>query len=145
MVQGSSLVTGIWNLISVTTEADDGTTSYPYGKDVGGLLMINNKGYFSVHVMNMKRPSFKIPDPRAGTSEEIKTAFENYIGYYGNFDLDETDRKLTLHVKGSWLPNWIGDQIRYFKFEGNRMTINTAPVLFDGKNRVGKLIWERVK
>jgi hypothetical protein len=145
MVQETSSVIGIWNLISITTEADDGTISYPYGKDVGGLLMIDARGYFSVHVMNMKRPSFKIPDPRAGTSEEIKTAFENYIGYYGTFDLDETNRKLTFHVKGAWLPNWIGDQIRYYRFEGNRMTITTAPVLFDGKNRVGKLIFERVK
>ena len=144
IVHENSSVIGIWNLISITTEADDGTISYPYGKDVGGLLMINAMGYFSVHVMDMKRPSFKIPDPRAGTSEEIKTAFENYIGYYGTFDLDETNRKLTFHVKGAWLPNWIGDQIRHYKFEGNRMTISTAPVLFDGKNRVGKLIWERV-
>lgn len=94
------------------------------------------------HYASMKRLSFKIPDPRAGTSEEIKTAFENYIGYYGTFDLDETNRKLTFHTKGAWLPNWIGDQIRYYKFEGNRMTISTAPVLFDGKNRVGKLIWD---
>jgi hypothetical protein len=145
MVKGNLAVVGIWHLISVTTESDDGTISYPYGKDVGGLLMIDARGYFSVHAMNMKRLSFKIPDPRAGTSEEIKTAFENYIGYYGTFDLEETNRKITFHVKGAWLPNWVGDQIRYYKFEGNRMTISTAPVLFDGANRVGKLIWERVK
>jgi len=144
MLQNSSVV-GIWNLISITTETDDGTISYPYGKDIGGMFMIDARGYFSVHVMNMKRPSFKIPDPRAGTTEEIKIAFENYIGYYGTFDLDETNRKLTLHVKGSWLPNWIGDQTRYYKFEGNRMTITTAPVLFDGKNRVRKLIFERIR
>jgi hypothetical protein len=67
------------------------------------------------------------------------------IGYYGTFDLDETSRKLIFHVKGSWLPNWIGDQIRYYKFEGNRITITTAPVLFDGKHRVGKLIFECIK
>jgi len=95
--------------------------------------------------MNMKRPSFKIPDPRAGTSQEIKTAFENYIGYYGTFDLDETKGVIIFHVRGAWLPNWIGsDQIRYYTLSGNRLTITTAPVLFDGKNRVGKLIWERV-
>jgi hypothetical protein len=145
MVQENSSVIGIWNLISVITEADDGTISYPYGKDVGGLLMIDASGYFSVHLMNMKRPYFKIPDPRAGTSEEIKTAFENYIGYYGTFDLDETNRKLNFHVKGAWLPNWTGDQIRYYGFEGNRMNITSAPLLFDGKNRVGKLVFERVK
>ena len=145
MVREDPSVIGIWNLISIIAEADDGTISYPYGEDVGGLLMIDASGYFSVHLMSMKRPPFKIPDPRGGTSEEIKTAFENYIGYYGTFDLAETNRKLTFHVKGAWLPNWIGDQIRYYKFEVNRMAITTAPVFFDGKNRVGKLVFERVK
>ena len=145
MVHENSSVIGIWNLISIFTEEDDGMISYPYGKDVGGLLMINAMGYFSVHVMDMERPSFKIPDPRAGTSEEIKTAFENYIGYHGNFDIDETNRKLTFHVKGAWFPNWIGDQTRYYKIKGNRMTITTAPVIVGGKNRAAKLIWERVK
>jgi len=138
-------VIGMWKLISFETQDDDGTLTYPMGKGVGGLLMIDARGYFSVHVMNMKRPSFKIPDPRAGTSQEIKTAFENYIGYYGTFDLDETKGVIIFHVRGAWLPNWIGsDQIRYYTLSGNRLTITTAPVLFDGKNRVGKLIWERV-
>ena len=138
-------VLGIWKLTSFETQDDDGTLTYPMGKDVGGLIMIDASGYFSVHVMDMKRPSFKIADPRGGTPQEIKTAFENYIGYYGTFDLDETKGAIIFHVRGAWLPNWIGsDQIRYCTLNGNRLTINTAPVLFDGKNRVGKLIWERV-
>ena len=139
-------VLGIWKLTSFETQDDDGTLTYPMGKDVGGLIMIDASGYFSVHVMDMKRPSFKIADPRGGTPQEIKTAFENYIGYYGTFDLDETKGAIIFHVRGAWLPNWIGsDQIRYCTLNGNRLTINTAPVLFDGKNRVGKLIWECVK
>jgi len=138
-------VIGMWKLISFETHDDDGTVTYPFGKDVAGLLMINTRGYFSVHVMNMKRPSFKIADPRGGTPGEIQTAFENYIGYYGTFDLDETKGVIIFHVGGAWLPNWIGsDQTRYYTLRGNRMTISTAPTLFDGKKRVGKLIWERV-
>jgi hypothetical protein len=138
-------VIGMWKLTSFETQDDDGTLTYPMGKDAGGLIMIDARGYFSVHVMDMKRPSFKIPDPRGGTPEEVKTAFENYIGYYGTFDLDETKGAIIFHVKGAWLPNWIGsDQIRYCTLNGNRLTINTAPVLFDGKNAVGKLIWERL-
>jgi len=138
-------VIGIWKLISLETEDDYGALTYPIGKDVGGLLMIDTRGYFSVHVMSMKRPSFKIPDPRGGTPGEVKKAFENYLGYYGTFDLDETRGAIIFHVRGAWLPNWIGsDQIRYCTLSGTQLTITTAPVLFDGKNRVGKLIWERV-
>jgi hypothetical protein len=145
MARGDSRVVGIWKLISVQTEADDGTVTYPFGKDVTGLLMIDAKGYFSVQLMDTKRPSFESGDPRGGTPEEVKMAFENYMGYYGTFDLDETKEAVIFHVRGAWLPNWIGtDQIRYYTLHGNRMSISTAPVLFEGKNRVGKLIWERL-
>ncbi len=145
MAKEDSPVIGMWKLISIQTQADDGTLTYPFGKDVDGLLIIDARGYFSVQLMDMKRPSFKSADARGGTPKEVKTAFENYIGYYGTFDLDETKGAIIFHVKGAWLPNWIGsDQIRYCTLNGNRLTITTAPVLFDGKNAVGKLIWERV-
>jgi len=145
MARGDLPVVGIWKLISVQTEADDGTVTCPFGKDAAGLLMIDAKGYFSVQLMDTKRPSFKSADPRGGTPREVKTAFENYMGYYGTFDLDETKGVAIFHVRGAWLPNWIGsEQIRYYTLSGNRMSISTAPVLFDGKKRVGKLIWERV-
>ena len=138
-------VTGIWKLISIQTEADDGTLAYPFGKDVAGLAMIDARGYFSAQLMGMKRPSFKSADPRGGTPVEVRTAFENYIGYFGTFDLDEAKGAIIFHVRGAWLPNWIGsDQIRYYTLSGNRMSISTAPVLFEGKKTVGKLIWERV-
>jgi len=146
MARRDSPVLGIWKLISLQTEADDGTVTYPFGRDVAGLLMIDAKGYFSVQLMDTKRPSFKSGDPRDGTPEELKTAFENYIGYYGTFDLDETKAAVIFHVRGAWLPNWIDtDQIRYYALSGNRLSISTAPVLFDGKKAVGKLIWERAK
>jgi hypothetical protein len=145
MVKEDLSVIGIWKLISLESQADDGTLTYPFGKDVAGLAMIDAKGVFSAQVMNMKRPPFKISDPRGGTPEEVKMAFEDYIGYYGTFDLDETKGVIIFHVKGAWLPNWIGgDQIRYYILNENRMTISTAPMLFGGKKRVGKLIWERM-
>ena len=145
MARGDSPVLGIWKLISLQTEADDGTVTYPFGKDVTGLLVIDAKGYFSVQLLDTKRPSFKSGDPRDGTSEEVKTAFENYIGYYGAFDLDETKGATIFHVRGAWFPNWIGtDQTRYCSLSENRLTISTAPALYGGKTVVGKLIWERV-
>ena len=138
-------VIGIWKLISFQAEADDGTVTYPFGKDVAGLLLIDAKGHFSVQLMDRKRPSFKSGDPRGGTPEEVKTAFENYMEYYGTFDLDETKAVAIFHVRGAWLPNWIGtDQIRYYALSENRLSISTAPVLYGGKTAVGKLIWERV-
>lgn len=89
MGRGDLPVVGIWKLISFQAEADDGTVTHPFGKDVAGLLLIDAKGHFSVQLMDTKRPHFKSGDPRGGTPEEVKTAFENYMGYYGTFDLDD--------------------------------------------------------
>ncbi len=145
MARRDLVAVGIWRLISFQAEADDGTVTYPFGKDVAGLLMIDAKGYFSVQLMDTKRPSFKSGDPRNGTPGEVKTAFKNYMGYYGTFDLDKTKGLIIFHVRGAWLPNWIGsDQIRYYTLRRNRMSISTASVLFGGKKGVGKLVWERV-
>jgi hypothetical protein len=145
MGRGDLPVVGIWKLISFQAEADDGTVTHPFGKDVAGLLLIDAKGHFSVQLMDTKRPHFKSGDPRGGTPEEVKTAFENYMGYYGTFDLDETKAVAIFHVKGAWLPNWIStDQIRYYALSENRLSISTAPVLYGGKTAVGRLIWERV-
>ena len=114
MAKDDLTVIGIWKLLSLESQYDDGTANYPFGNDVSGLLIIDTGGYSSVHLMDMKRPSFKDPDPRGGAPEEAKTAFEGYVGYYGVLDLDETKGVITFHVKGAWLPNWIGsDQMRY--------------------------------
>ncbi len=85
MAKENFAVIGIWKLLSLESQADDGTVTYPFGEDVAGLLMVDARGYFSAHVMDKKRLSFKVPDPRGGTPEEVKSAFEGYIGYYGTF------------------------------------------------------------
>ena len=145
MARRDSQVVGIWKLISFQAEYDDGTVTYPFGDNVAGLLIIDAKGYFSAQVMDTKRPSFKSGDPRGGTPEEVRVAFENYVGYYGTFDLDQTKGAVIFHVMGAWLPNWIGtDQIRYCALSGNHLSISTAPALYGGKTGTGKLIWERV-
>ena len=145
MAKENSSPIGIWSLVSFYVEYLDGTKMYTWGKDVGGMLMIDPSRYFSVNIMSMQRPAFKIPDPRAGTPQEIKTAFEKYIGYCGSYDIDETNKKLTFHVKGAWLPNWIGDQIRYYQVEGKRLAITSAPTSYGGKMGVGKLNFEGIK
>jgi hypothetical protein len=44
-------------------------------------------------------------------------------------------------VEGAWTPNWIGTkQVRYFKFEGDRLTLEA-----DLRGGRGKLVWERTR
>jgi len=59
MAKEDLLVIGIWKLISIQTEADDGTLAYPFGKDVTGLLMIDARGYFSAQLNGYEAPIFQ--------------------------------------------------------------------------------------
>jgi hypothetical protein len=136
---------GIWKLLSFELQGDDGSISYPYGKDAAGLAVLDTRGYFSVHVLSVNRPAFISPDPLGGTPKEIEAASKGYIGYYGTLTIDETEGIIITHVDGASFPNWIGsDQVRHYEFNGDRMTLSTPPMLAGGKKRVGKLIWERV-
>src|SRR5262249_16075360 len=52
------------------------------------------------------------------------------------------------HVDASWNESWTGtDQVRNFKFDGERLTIATAPSPSPrtGKMSVRTLVWEKVR
>jgi len=48
-------------------------------------------------------------------------------------------------VKGSLLPNLVGsDQIRFYEFSGDRLTLKTPPIQVGGITVTSLLIWERI-
>ena len=137
--------TGIWKLLSYESQVDDGSVTYPLGKDAVGQIMYDAKGNMSAQLADTHRPSFASNDVRKGTPEEINTAFKSYVAYFGTYDVDENQRTVVHHLKSSLLPNWVGiDLIRYYEFAGNRMTLRSAPMLLGGKKIVITLVWERI-
>ena len=69
----------------------------------------------------------------------------DYGSYFGTYTIDQTKQTITHHVLGAWYPNWIGhDQIRYFKFDGNRLLLSTPPMIWDGQSLEHVLTWERI-
>jgi Lipocalin-like domain len=56
--------------------------------------------------------------------------------------------KVIHHVDISWNEAWTGtDQVRFFKLDGNILTITTAPNKspVDGRDGRTVLVWEKVK
>jgi hypothetical protein len=52
------------------------------------------------------------------------------------------------HADASWNESWTGtDQVRDYKFDGERLTLATAPSPdpFSGKMSVRTLSWEKIK
>ena len=136
---------GVWKLISNEYRSEDGELTYILGRETIGQLMYDGKRNMSAQLFNVRRPKFTLNDWLKGTPEEIKTAFEGCRCYFGTYDVDEEKKIVTHHVQGSSFPNDMGmDNVRYYEFSGNRLTLRTVPILMAGKKVVGKLIWERL-
>lgn len=138
---------GAWRLLSAEFRAEDGTVvESPYGAEPQGLLMYDAHGSMAGQLANKNRKPFAINDRMAGTSEEIKAAFESYQAYYGTFKVDEREHVVTHTVVQALLPNWVGsEQKRYYKFQDGRLILRTPPLLIGGKRVTGTLVWEKIR
>ena len=122
----------------------DGRISYPYGDKPEGQLIYDGHGNFSGQIAGSGRPAFETGNLLKGTPEEIKTAFEGYIAYYGTYEVDESKGQVTHHVQSALFPNWIGDiQTRNFEFEGKKLRLNTQPIKGSRADLTNTLLWER--
>ncbi len=135
---------GAWRLLECYGKWSDGGISHPYGKEPTGLLMYDGHGSFSGQIVASARPAFQSGNLLKGTAEEIKTAFEGYIAYYGTYEVDEANGQITHRVEGSLFPNWIGDfQTRNYQFEGEKLRLNTEPIKGARADLTVTLLWER--
>jgi hypothetical protein len=78
--------------------------------------------------------------------EERIKLHQTMAAYAGTYTL-ESD-KVIHHVDISWNEAWTGtDQVRFYKVDGNTLTITTAPYTspYDGRESRSVLVWEKVK
>ncbi len=137
---------GTWRLLECYGKWSDGRISYPYGDKPEGQLIYDGHGNFSGQIAGSGRPAFETGNLLKGTPEEIKTAFEGYIAYYGTYEVDESKGQVTHHVQSALFPNWIGDiQTRNFEFEGKKLRLNTQPIKGSRADLTKTLLWERAQ
>jgi hypothetical protein len=137
---------GVWTLVSAKWNRSDGKISHLFGSNAVGRLIYTSKGHMCAAVMDCNRTPFVSGDPRGGTQGEIKTAYEGCIFYYGTFDINEREGFVIHHVERSSFPNWEGrDQKRFFEFSGNQLKLWHNPILVEGIEITGTLIWERIE
>jgi hypothetical protein len=136
---------GLWKLVSFEHQYEDGAVNYPFGLGASGEIMYDASGNMAAQIGDMRRANFKSLDRLQGKPEELKTAFEGYVAYFGTYTVDEEKKTVAHHVKSSFFPNWVGgDQVRFYKFEGNHLILRTPSIPFGGKNVVAVLVWERI-
>jgi hypothetical protein len=139
MIENESLL-GSWRLVSFELESTDGTISYPYGQDLTGYLYYNDDGYMSSAFMSAGR----VAEGDGELSEAAKASnYDQFMAYTGPFEVQGD--KITHHVEVSSLEVWIGSaQERWFKIDGDRLDLLTAPLSVGGDAPVGRLTWQRV-
>lgn len=128
---------GTWRLLSQVAERTDGTVVYPRGEHPRGLLIYDANGWMSVQ---LQRQEPRLESPLG----ELRTALEDYLGYYGTYDINEAQNTVTHHVVGCSYPGWIGsDQVRHYQLDGDRLILRVSFM----RSVVGEwrvLTWERI-
>ena len=88
----------------------------------------------------------KKPAEVLATGPEAEALFRTMTAYAGSHTMK--DGQIIHHVDASWNETWTGsDQIRNYKFDGDRLSLATAPSPnpFTGKMSVRTFVWEKVK
>jgi len=64
-----------------------------------------------------------------------------YVAYFGRYEIDPTEGKVTHHVQGSVNPRWVGgDQVRFFELSKDGLTLS----LRSGGRTTARLVWRRL-
>jgi hypothetical protein len=115
---------GTWKLKSYVREvAATGERYNERGEHPNGYLSYAADGrmYAIITWDNREAPGEVVP-----TNAERVRLFSTMISYAGTYTFDE--EKVVHHVDISWNQNWTGtDQVRFYKLDGNTLTITSAP------------------
>jgi len=133
---------GSWKLISWQIPGEGGEPRHPLGTDAQGLLVYAPDGYMFAALSASGRPRFLGGDPLGGTAEECRDAMHSYHTYCGRYRLEGD---AVIHtVEMCLFPNLVGqEQIRYFRFEGDRLLLSTPPLVRNGLSGIAQLVWAR--
>ena len=127
-------ILGTWKLQSLVFEVSaTGERSSPFGD--------HPDGYAIGVVEDRPKPRDLVP-----TDEEKVKLQGSMFAYAGTYTADGD--KVIHHVDISWNQSWTGtDLVRFYKLDGNTLTITTARAqsAIDGEEGQFILVWEKVQ
>lgn len=141
---GENPVLGTWKLKSFVREVSATGERYnQMGEHPTGYLSYSSDGRMYAIITGDNRIK---PHDVAPTDEDRAKLHRTLTAYAGTYTLDV--EKVIHHVDVSWNEAWTGtDQVRFYKLDGNTLTITSAPNKspVDGREGRAILVWEKVK
>jgi hypothetical protein len=141
---GDNPVLGTWKLKAFVREVTaTGERINQFGEHPDGYLSYSADGRMYAIATSDNR--VKPRDENAADEERVKL-HQSMFAYAGTYTLE--GGKVIHHVDISWNETRTGtDQVRFYKLDGNILTITTAPnkSMVDGQEGSGVLVWEKVK
>lgn len=118
---------GRWRLSVYEASNAQGVTRLPMGPGAIGVLEYSPDRKVSVHMMTR--------------------GADSYLGYYGDYELDEARSTVTHVIEMSSLPGFVGARnLRHAAIEGEgagaRLTLS-GPMLIEGEPHTIRVVWVR--
>lgn len=133
---------GSWELQEWSAQSIDSKMVFPFGEDAIGQITYDDFGNMAVQIMKNNRFQFLSEDPLQAQPDEVIDAYNGFIAYCGNYEVNLNDNHVVHKIKISSFPNWVDqNQIRFFEFEEDRLILSTDLI---GSSR-HKLIWKKMK
>jgi hypothetical protein len=142
----SQSLVGTWKLISDRQVKADGSSNDLYGSAPLGQLIYDLQGHMSVHLLTPDLAKCGTQDRRKCPDSAARSAFDNYLGYWGHVKVSADNRSLMHIIEGASVPDWVGtSQERFFELSGDRLTLTTPMQQIAGVESKTVLVWQREK
>jgi hypothetical protein len=143
-VAAENPILGTWKLRSLVYEAAaTGQRSRPFGDHPDGYLSYSPDGRMYAIGVAEDRPK---PRDLVATDEEKVKLQGSMFAYAGTYTAE--GEKVVHHVDVSWNQSRTGtDLVRFYKLDGNTLTITTARArsAIDGEEGEFILVWDKVQ
>jgi hypothetical protein len=142
----ASRLLGTWRLISAGTFRKDGAFEpfADYGPHPIGYLMYDATGHMCVSLANPDHPHWA--NPEQPTDAEKLHSYDVMFAYCGTYEVQEDKHRVVHRPEMASWPHYVGtDQLRRYRFEGDRLILSDQETPPNGENRAYQITWKRVR
>jgi hypothetical protein len=137
-------IAGTYSLVLVDNLLADGGRVHLYGDHPHGILVLDNKGNYSLQIVSDVRPHFASGDKSKGTDEENRLAIQGSNAHFGTYSVDQDKHTIAFSIARASFPNWEGTkQVRPFVYDGGNFKY-TVPAPTTGGSATGEVVWKRM-